>query len=139
MILLLLLTGLAGGEEEIRQVPIDAKFSADIFKIPPVGRDAAIESRLNSIVVGRGYVSGIETIKRYKKTFRIVLIDQDYEKSNIKLTFYVYADSKSTRAMLKEKDLFEFSGQLVAYTPTNNRRDNYILDIILEKGAVLIQ
>lgn len=139
LMLLLLISGLAAGEEENKPLTLDAKFYADIFKIPPVGRDAALESRLNSIVLGRGQIRGIEMIKRYKKAFRIVVVDQDSEKSNLKLTFYIYADSKSTHSMLKEKDLFEFSGQLVAYTPINIRRDTYVLDIILEKGVVLIQ
>ncbi len=70
---------------------------------------------------------------------KIVMVDREAERLNIRITYHVYIDSKHSISMLKEKEDMEFSGQLIAYTPTNSKRDAYILDILFEKGAMVLE
>jgi len=94
---------------------------------------------MNTIIQGRGQVRSIEKIQRYKKRFRVVLVDLEAEKLNLKVLYYIYIDSKTSISMLNTEESMEFSGQLVAYTPVNSRRDGYIFDVIFEKGAMLVE
>jgi hypothetical protein len=120
-------------------LPLDKKFYVEFYRTPPVLRDDFLESKLNTIVIGRGMITSINKIQKFKKNFRIVMMDQEAERLNIRITYHVYIDSKHSISMLKEKENLEFSGQLIAYTPTNSKRDAYILDIIFEKGAMLVE
>lgn len=121
------------------RVPLDKKFFSEFLRLPPVLRDGYFDEKMNAIVQGRGLVKSIDKVQRYKKKFRVVLVDLDAERSNLKILYYIYIDSKTSISMLKTEENLEFSGQLVAYTPTNSRRDAYILDIIFEKGAMLVE
>ncbi len=118
---------------------LDKKFFAELYRTPPVMRDEFLESRLNTIVIGRGFIISIKKIQKFKKNYRIVMIDRDAEAQNIRMTYHVYIDSAHSISMLKEKENLEFSGQLFAYTPANSKRDAYILDILFEKGAMVLE
>lgn len=128
-------------EGAVKQIslPLDKKFYTEFYRTPPVLRDDFLESKLNTIVIVRGMITSINKIQKFKKNFRIVMMDQEAERLNIRITYHVYIDSKHSISMLKEKENLEFSGQLIAYTPTNSKRDAYILDIIFEKGAMLVE
>jgi hypothetical protein len=121
------------------RVILDKKFFSDFQRMPPVLRDGYFDEKMNAIVQGRGLVKSIDKVARYKKKFRVVLVDLEAERSNLKILYYIYIDSKTSISMLKTEENLEFSGQLVAYTPVNSRRDAYILDIIFEKGAMLVE
>jgi hypothetical protein len=118
--------------------PLDNKFFTEFIRTPPVLRDNFLESRINTIVQGRGLIQSITKVQRFKKNFRVVLTEQDAERMNIRLIYHIYIDSRNSISLLKEQERLEFSGQLVACTPLNSRRDAYILDIIFEKGAMLV-
>jgi hypothetical protein len=119
--------------------PLDKKFFAEFARIPLIMRDDFIENRLNTVVLARGVVTSIEKNLRLKKKYRVILKDPEAERLNIKVAYHVYVDSTVTISMLQENKNLEFSGQLIAYTPTSSRRDAYILDILFEKGAVIIE
>jgi len=121
------------------RVILDKKFFSDFQRTPAVLRDGFLDERMNTIIQGRGQVRSIEKIQRYKKRFRVVLVDLEAEKLNLKVLYYIYIDSKTSISMLKTEESMEFSGQLVAYTPVNSRRDGYIFDVIFEKGAMLVE
>jgi hypothetical protein len=127
------------GEGGDNRVILDKKFFSDFQRMTPVLRDGYFDEKMNAIVQGRGLVKSIDKVQRYKKKFRVVLVDLEAERSNLKILYYIYIDSKTSISMLKTEENLEFSGQLVAYTPSNSRRDAYILDIIFEKGAMLVE
>jgi hypothetical protein len=121
------------------RVILDKKFFSDFQRTPAVLRDGFFDERMNAIVQGRGQVTSINKVQKYKKKFRVVLVDLEAEKLNLKVLYYIYIDSKTSISMLKTEESLEFSGQLVAYTPVNTRRDAYILDVLFEKGAMLVE
>lgn len=121
------------------RVIFDKKFYSDLQRTAAVLRDGIFDERLNAIVQGRGKVRSIDKVQRYKKRYRVVVVDPEAEKLNLKVQYYIYIDSKTSISMLKTEENLEFSGQLVAYTPVNSRRDAYILDVIFEKGAMLVE
>jgi hypothetical protein len=136
-------TPVMSDEIAVQQKPLtlalDKKFYSELYRTPPVLRDELLENRLNTIVIGRGFIISIKKIQKFKKNYRIVMVDRDAEQQNIKITYHVYIDSSHSISMLKEKEYLEFSGQLFAYTPVNSRRDAYILDILFEKGAMVLE
>lgn len=140
MILALLAPG-AGGEDEKDPdtLALDGKFFAEFAKMAPILRDNFLEDKINAIIQGRGLVRSIRKVERFKKNYRVVLVDQDAESMGLRFVYHVYIDSRHSIALLKEQERLEFSGQLAAWTPLNSRRDAYILDIIFEKGAVLVE
>lgn len=127
------------GAVKLISLPLDKKFYSEFYRTPPVLRDDFLESKLNTIVIGRGMITSIKKIQKFKKNYRIVMMDQEAERLNIRITYHVYIDSKHSISMLKDKESLEFSGQLIAYTPTNSKRDAYILDIIFEKGTMVLE
>lgn len=132
----------AGSEDKNRLdqlVVLDRTFYLGFIKIPPINRDFHLNSHLNRVVQTIGTVTSIERFKRYKKNFRITLVDNNASKFNLNIIYYLFLDDQESINMLTENQVFEFSGQLVASTPLNIKRDSYILDIIFEKGAVIIK
>ncbi len=118
---------------------LDKKFFTELIRTPLILRDDFIENRLNRVVLARGLVTSIEKNIRLKKKYRVILSDPEAERLNIRIIYHVYIDSMVTISMLQENKNLEFSGQLIGYTPTSSRRDAYILDILFEKGAVIIE
>ncbi len=127
------------GAEKPNSLPLDKKFFTEFLRIPLIMRDDFIEKRMNTVVLARGVVASIEKNLSLKKKYRVILKDPEAERLNIRVTYHLYIDSTITISMLEENKNLEFSGQLIAYTPTSSRRDAYILDILFEKGAVIIE
>ncbi|OHD68503.1 MAG: hypothetical protein A2W19_14555 [Spirochaetes bacterium RBG_16_49_21] len=126
-------------EPEKNRLQLDEKFFSELYRTPPVLRDSFLEHRLNSIVSGRGIIKSIDAYGRLKKNYRLVLIDEKASRSNCIITYHLYLADKDTVSILKKDELFEFTGQLIAYTPLNSKRDAYILDVILEKGIMILE
>ncbi len=118
---------------------LNKEFYLNLLVVPPIMRDDFFRSRLNSIVICRGTVKNIDTAHRYKKKYRIIVDDIDAKKLELNITYYVFIDSRKSISLLEEQAVFEFTGQLAAYTPTSVSGDSYILDIIFEKGAVVLE
>ena len=129
----------ASGETAPAPLPLDAPFYTAFSRTPAILRDDYLKARLSAVVLGRGLITSISRVPGFKKNFRIDMVDQEAERLGIRITYRVHVDSKHTISMLKEHERLEFTGQLIGYTPTNSRRDAYILDILLEKGAMLIE
>jgi hypothetical protein len=127
------------GTGQQKPLPLDKKFYSEFYRTPPVLRDEFFEGMLNSVVIGKGLITSIKKIQKFKKNYRIVMVDQEAERLNIRITYHVYIDSTHSISMLKEKESLEFSGQLFAYTPSNSKRDAYILDILFEKGTMVLE
>lgn len=120
-------------------LPLDIQFYAGLSRAPAILRDDYLKKRLNSIVLGRGVITSIIKTPGFKKNHRIDIIEREAERLGIRIIYRIHVDSGHTIAMMKENERLEFTGQLIGYTPTNSRRDAYILDILLEKGAMLIE
>jgi hypothetical protein len=120
-------------------LPLDKKFYTELSKTPPVSRNDFWESKINVIVIVRGVIISIDKTPRFKKNYRVVLADRESDRLNIRITYHLYVDSRTTVSMLKEHETLEFSGQILAFTPTTSRRDGYIIDILFEKGATLVE
>ncbi|TFH43469.1 MAG: hypothetical protein E4G96_01040 [Chrysiogenales bacterium] len=135
----LMYPGRGGADGRAGRIFLDKHFFTQLRRTPPIMRDAFIEERLNAIIQARGVVVSINTCPKYERNYRIVLEDRDAKVQNMKITYYLYAESRESIAMIAEKGLIDFSGQLVAYTPVTAKRSSYIFDIVLEKGAMLIE
>ena len=127
------------GEEKDVTLYINNDFCSAFMKMPAVMRDDYLKDRLNAIVMCRGKVVSIDKIGRYKKPYRVVLRDPEAEKYGLFLTYYVFIESEDSVKLLAENEIFEFKGQIMSYTPVKVSRDAYILDILLEKGAIVVE
>lgn len=116
---------------------LSKEFYANLQKSEPIRRDFILDGQLNKIIQGKGYVDSIDTTERYRRRFRIVVIGN--ETPNLNIIYYLFTDNEEYIKVLNKKDLFEFKGQFVIYTPLSSRRDSYIFDIIMEDGAILIE
>ncbi len=125
--------------DEDKILVMNKDFYLNLLVIPPIMRDDFFKDRINRIVSCRGVVKSVDSVKRYRKKFRIVVEDAEAKKLELMITYYVFIDSRKSVSLLEEQGIFEFTGQLVSYTPTNIKGDSYILDIIFEKGAVVLE
>jgi len=112
-------------------------FFLELRKTDPVRRDGFLDGRINTSITGRGEVQSVEPLARYHRKFRIMMAAVGVE--NPRIILYVFTDRSDYLKILNKGDLFEFRGQLTVYTPLNARRDSYILDIVLEDGAVVVR
>ncbi|MCU0846260.1 MAG: hypothetical protein MUD12_00050 [Spirochaetes bacterium] len=118
---------------------LNRDFYSSVSSVPAILRDEFMDRKLNGIVTARGRVKSVEEMKRYKKRYRVALNDADSARTGMTIIYYLFMDNRDSIAMLEKGALVEFSGQLMACTPLNTRRDSYILDIVLEKGAIVIE
>jgi len=68
-----------------------------------------------------------------------VASDPETERYGIAVRYFIFVDKKESIALLKEGVTLEFTGQLMAYTPLTAYRSSYVFDILLEKGAILVE
>ncbi|MBN2078225.1 MAG: hypothetical protein JW838_04625 [Spirochaetes bacterium] len=125
--------------DEKARVLLDRSFYIALRRTPRIMRNSFLEKRLNALVVARGMVSATGENKLFDKRYRIILTDPEAESLGMRIVYHIYADRLDSIEMLSEHRLYEFSGRLVAYTPLSTKRESYILDVILEKGAVVIE
>ena len=125
--------------ENPETLPLNRDFYLKFTQFHPINRDDYLESTLNKIVICRGKIKSIDKSDRYRRKYRIQCVDRDAEQLNLTVVYYVFVDNKDSIAMLAVDSIFEFNGQLAAYTPLNSLRNSYIFDIILEKGAIVIE
>ena len=119
------------------EVTIDKKFYSELAGMNPVGRQSHLEKLRDKIIMARGFVESFESVERYNRRYRIVVIDNESESINVR--FYIYTEKKDFREVLQKGDIFEFTGQFVVETPLNSKMDEYIFDVILEDGALVVQ
>ena len=118
---------------------LNNNFYQKLFRTPSIERDNYLNNNLNKVIQTRGIITKIDKEGRYNKKYRIILVDQVAKYAKLKIQYYIFIDDEDSINILAENETFEFSGQLVACTPVNTRRDSYIFDIIFEKGAVIVK
>jgi hypothetical protein len=116
---------------------INKKNLAKISRLLPFERDEYLQKRLNKKIVAKGYIEAIKEKAKFKKKYRIDIIDSS-EAKKIDIRYYIYTDKKEYLDLLNKGDLFEFKGQFVIYTPLNSNRSSYVFDVILEDGAIVV-
>ncbi len=123
----------------MKRITLDKKFFSELHNTPPISRDSYLEGMLNSIVFGKGIVVSAYSYQRLKKNYRLVLVDPEAGRKNLNISYYIYTADQNIATVVEKDALFEFTGQLIAYTPMNSNKDSYIFDILLEKGTVLLK
>ncbi len=130
-------TGDLSAKEE--RILLNREFYAGFHRLPRINRDSFLEERLNAFVAARGLVTATGEKNLFGKRYRIVLNDPGAEALGIRIVYHLHTDNLDSVGMIPERGLFEFSGRLVAYTPISTNRESYILDIIMDKGALVIE
>ena len=130
---------LASLKAEEQKVFFDKTFMRNLNSARTIERDSFFEKNLNSIIQARAVVMSLDKTTRYKRLFRLILEDKEAEAYKIKIIYNVFFNKEETRLILDTGDNFEFSGQLVSCAPLNTARTAYILDIVLQEGALLIE
>lgn len=142
---LILVVGAAAGvplvskEKAADAFPFDGAFFAQLSRTPPILRDSLLDEKRNAVIIGRGLIRSIEKRERYHKRFCVVASDPETERYGIAVRYFIFVDKKESIALLKEGVTLEFTGQLMAYTPLTAYRSSYVFDILLEKGAILVE
>jgi hypothetical protein len=101
-----------------------------------IDRDFRIQSRVNAIVEGTATVTKIEKRPAYRKKICIVAVSVQYK---ITLVYNIYTENPEFEELLQPKQKMSFKGQVASVTPVNTRRDMYLVDIILEDGAAVVE
>ncbi len=110
---------------------------ARISKMNPIERDKFILSLQKKIISARVIIDSVSVNTEYKRDYRI---DSVFPDSNqIIFIFHIYSEKKDYIELMKKGDIFDFKGQLVLSTPLNIKRDRYIIDIILQEGAIVLE
>ena len=117
----------------------DKTFMRNLSSAKIIERDSLFEKSLNSIIQASAVIVSFDKTGRYKRTFRVILEDKEAETYKIKIIYNVFFNKEETRSILGAGDNFEFSGKLVSCAPLNTGRTAYILDIVLQEGALLIE
>jgi len=121
------------------KVFFDKTFMRNLNSTRVIERDSHFEKSLNLIIQARAVVISFDKTTRYKRLFKLVLEDREAEIYKIKIIYNVFFNKEETHSILDNGDNFEFSGKLVSCAPLNTGRTAYILDIVLQEEALLIE
>ena len=122
-------------DEKKAEVILDNEFYTSLQNSDAIKRIRTFDMLKDVIVKGTGNVVKVEVADVLKKKFRIVL---SLNLHGIQILYYCYTDQDEYFDLLQPDDIFEFSGQFVVATPLNARFDTFIIDILLEEGAVVV-
>ncbi len=122
-------------DEKKAEVILDNEFYTSLQNSDAIMRIRTFDMLKDVIVKGTGNVVKVEVADVLKKKFRIVL---SLNLHGIQILYYCYTDQDEYFDLLQPDDLFEFSGQFVVATPLNVRFDTFIIDVLLEEGAVVV-
>ncbi len=120
-------------------VLLDKNFYMKLSGLHQMIRDDYLDEKINSMIQGRGVIISIEKKNRYNRDSRLIIIPAGLKKYNLKIKYYIFLNDKTSISMLAENMTLEFKGQFMNYTPVNIKRNEYIFDIVLESGAVLVE
>ena len=122
-------------DEKKAEVILDNEFYTSLQNSDAIKRIRTFDMLKDVIVKGTGNVVKVEVADVLKKKFRIVL---SLNLHGIQILYYCYTDQDEYFDLLQPDDLFEFSRQFVVATPLNVRFDTFIIDVLLEEGAVVV-
>jgi len=125
--------------KENEELKLDKIFYLRLLRVKPIFRDRFLSKSLNRIVEAEGTVSIIDEVYRYRKSYRVVLIDNVALKYNLMIKYYLFINNEDYMKMIIKGEKFRFKGQLISRTPTNGERTSYIFDVIFETGVVVIE
>ncbi|MBP7563425.1 MAG: hypothetical protein KA886_06510 [Candidatus Cloacimonetes bacterium] len=108
-----------------------------ISKMNPIEKDKYILSIQKSIISSKVVIESVEQNTEYKRAYRITSVLS--ESNQISFIFHIYSEKKDYIDLMKKGDIFEFKGQMVLCTPLNIKRDKYIIDVILQDGAIVLE
>lgn len=111
---------------------IEACLSYDL-----ISRDEFWKSKLNTLLEGKGTVVSVEEKTQFRRKYRITL--KSGSEAKLGLVYYIYTDNEEYSKLLAPGTQFGFKGQFVMFTPLNSKRNLYLLDLILEDGAALVE
>ena len=122
-----------------KKLYLNNNFYKKLSKISSIERVEFIAKNKNNFVLGKGKIIFIDKKRRYKRKFRVVLVDQEASKFNLIVRYYIFFNSELSISMLSLNQILEFQGQFMTLTPVNINRNIFIIDIVLEKGSIIIE
>ncbi len=139
-VFLIIFSGVLFSEDQGRNVTVvNSGFYRKILQTPVIMRDKFFEKKINFIWQGRGTVKAVYQLERYRKKYMVELVDSDAGKFGIKLNYFIFTDNEDWKKVLTPGEVFDFKGQCIIITPLNTQRNSYVVDIVLEHGALLVQ
>jgi RNase P/RNase MRP subunit p29 len=126
------------GSSKEKTLYLNKAFYYKLWRMKTIKRDSTFSDHLNKRIQVRGTVITVKDYDRYRKRFRIQMTDKSAAQYGFTIFLYVFLNNEDTVKLLSKGTTFEVKGQLMAYTPLNTQRSSYILDLILEDGAVVI-
>ena len=103
----------------------------------PIEKDKYILSLQKNIISAKVVIESVDENTEYKRSYRIT--STLVESNQTTFIFHIYSEKKDYIDLMKKGDIFEFKGQMVLYTPLNTKRDKYIIDVILQDGAMVFE
>ncbi|PKL41093.1 MAG: hypothetical protein CVV44_00195 [Spirochaetae bacterium HGW-Spirochaetae-1] len=118
---------------------LDKAFYYELYATPLVHREQYLEKKINMIVQGHAVVTVIDRLSRYRKQYRVQLEDNAAQRYKLTIIYNIFFDNEDSLKMLNQNEIFEFKGQFMSCTSLNTNQNAFIIDIVLEEGAILIE
>lgn len=135
--LILLLIGSATGDSSSDLLHIDSSYIRTISALSPLVRDKRMDQLKNRMIFASGTIQSKETIERYDRPVLLKITDTNH-RTGVTLIYYLFMSIQQDPDLLASGDSFEFRGQCMKITASSAHRSEYILDVILEEGALTI-
>jgi len=104
----------------------------------PLARDAELNARRNTIVTTTITVDSVTPTTEFKKSWRIRGRSAG-STGTLTLWINIYTSNPEYETILEQGSSYDFRGQCVFVTPLSVRRDAYVMDVILEDGALVVE
>jgi hypothetical protein len=122
--------------KDVKIYSFNEAFFSGLAKADPIVRDLLLSSRINTVVECVDTVVKMEEKQQYHKKLCIVA---SLNQQKILLTFNIYTENSDYMELMQPGQKISFKGQCVAVTPLGSKRDAYMIDIILEDGAAVVE
>jgi hypothetical protein len=127
----------AATAEPVEIFSMNDRFLSELGSLELMKRDRFIAEKLNTIIEATGTVLTFEEHPQFRKKFRIVVTSGAGK--SVTIIYNIYTENGDYAALLPEGQKFNFRGQYVMVTPVNSKRDLYIIDVILQDGAAVVE
>mgnify|MGYP001546164263 CR=1 FL=1 len=121
-----------------KSVTFNRTFFIKLLRNNAINKEKILFNLKNKLIICSGIITSLKSNYRYGKSYRVVLVDKAAKRFNLKLIYHLYINNTEIFKKLKKDMKYNITGQVITVTPVNSSRTEFIIDMLFQKGVIII-